>query len=298
MSKKFDLQLFAPATNTTVTGDLEPAISIDYTSRLSGNITELQNLLGITEMVPMPAGTTIKIYKMEQSNTPDQVAEGEVIPLTKIKRVLAKTVELKLKKYRKATTAEAIQKSGRAIAINKTDDKLVSGIQKAIKKDFYTLIGTGTGTATGTNLQTTLSATWAAVKKYYADEDATPIYFISSDDLADYLGTASITLQTAFGLSYIENFLGLGDVVVSPEITKGKIIATAKENLSGAYVPANSGDVAQSFNLTGDTTGLVGMTHVIASSTATLETLAFSGVVFFPEFLDGVIVGTINASGV
>lgn len=175
---------------------------------------------------------------------------------------------------------------------------MVSGIQKAIKKDFYALIGTGTGTATGTNLQTTLSATWAAVKKYYADEDATPIYFISSDDLADYLGTASITLQTAFGLSYIENFLGLGDVVVSPEITKGKVIATAKENLSGAYVPANSGDVAQSFNLTGDTTGLVGMTHVIASSTATLETLAFSGVVFFPEFLDGVIVGTINASGV
>ena len=298
MSKKFDLQLFAPATNTTVTGDLEPAISIDYTSRLSGNITELQNLLGITEMVPMAAGTTIKIYKMEQSNTPDQVAEGEVIPLTKIKRVLAKTVELKLKKYRKATTAESIQKSGRSIAINKTDDKLVSGIQKAIKKDFYALIGTGTGTATGTNLQTTLSATWAAVKKYYADEDATPIYFISSDDLADYLGTASITLQTAFGLSYIENFLGLGDVVVSPEITKGKVIATAKENLSGAYVPANSGDVAQSFNLTGDITGLVGMTHVIVSSTATLETLAFSGVVFFPEFLDGVIVGTINASGV
>lgn len=294
MSKKLDLQLLAAEENLTVAADLEPAISIDYTSRLSSNITELQNLLGITEMIPMSAGTMIKIYKMEQLNTPEQVGEGELIPLTEIKRSLAKTIELTLNKYRKSTTAEAIQRSGRSLAVNQTDEKLISGIQKAIKKSFYALIQTGTGTATGTTLQSALSAAWGAVKKHYVDEDATPIYFISTDDLAEYLGSASISLQTAFGLSYIEDFLGLGTVIVTPELPAGKVIATAKENLNGAYVPASSGDVAQSFGLTSDVTGLVGMTHVVAGNTATVETIAFSGVVFFPEFLDGVIVSTIS----
>ena len=73
--KKFNLQLFAVPENETVTSDLEPAISVDFTTRLNSNITELQNLLGIVDLEPMSAGTLIKVYKMEQVNTPEQVAE-------------------------------------------------------------------------------------------------------------------------------------------------------------------------------------------------------------------------------
>lgn len=297
MKSKFDLQLFAAATNTIVAADLDPAISIDCVSRLNSNIAELRQVLGITEMEPMPAGTSIKIYTLEQVNTPDQVGEGEDIPLTEIKRRLARTIELTLKKYRKNTTAEAIQKVGRDMAINKTDEKLLSGIQKGIKADFYSMLGTGTGSASGTTLQSALSAAWGAIKKFYVDEDATPIYFASSDDVADYLGTAQINMQQAFGMSYVEDFLGLGTLVVSPSLTKGKLIATAKENLHGAYVPANTGDVARTFGLTSDTTGLVGMTHQPISGNATVDTLVFSGVVFYPELLDGVIVSTISPAG-
>ena len=201
-----------------------------------------------------------------------------------------------LKKFRKQTTAEAIQRSGRNLAINKTDEKLVSSIQKSIKKDFYTILLTGTGTASGTGLQATLSAAWGAVAKFYEDEDATPIYFVSSDDVAEYLATAQVTMQTAFGISYIQDFLGLGTVVIAPSLTKGKLVATAKENLRGAYVPAQSSDLAQSFGLTADSTGLIGMTHAVSSDNATIDTLMFSSVVFYPELLDGVIVATINAA--
>lgn len=289
MNKLFDLQLFAAETNTTTTTDLEPAISIDCVSKLSSNIVELQKVLGITELEPMTAGTTIKIYKMEQVNTPEQVAEGETITLTKINRTLARTVELVLKKFRRNTTAEAIQKTGREIAINKTDEKLISGIQKGIKKDFYSMLLEGTGTASGATFQAALAAAWGAVTKFYEDEDATPIHFVSSDDVADYLGTAQVTLQQAFGMSYIEDFLGLGTVVINPNMKKGKVASTAKENLHGAYIPANSGDVAKTFGLTSDKTGLVGMTHQPVSGNATVDTLAMSGVVFYPELLDGVI---------
>lgn len=295
--KDMKLQIFAAPENEVVATDLEPAISVDFTTRLSSNITELQNLLGIADLEPMSAGTLIKVYKMEQVNTPEQVAEGETIPLTKINRKLAKTVELSLNKYRKQTTAEAIQKVGRNIAINQTDEKLVSGIRKDIKKNFYNVLLTGTGSTVGTTLQGALAAGWGKVKKFYEDEDATPVFFVSSDDVAEYLGSAQITMQNAFGWTYIENFLGLGTAIVTPALAKGKTIATAKENLRGAYVPAGSGDLAQSFNLTSDTTGLVGMTHQIAADNASITTLIMSGVIFYAELLDGVVISTITPAG-
>lgn len=288
-----NLQLFAED-NLITSNDIEPAISIDFTSRLTSNITELQQLLGVTDMQPMSAGTSIKIYKTEQVNTPEQVGEGETIKLTKIDRKQVDTIELKLEKYRKSTTAEAIQKTGRQRAINDSDTKLVSGIQKDIKRKFYTALRLATGSATGSTLQSTLAAVWGEIQQQYTDMDATPIYFVSSTDVADYLGEAQVTLQTTFGFSYIENFLGLGTVVITPELDPGEVYGTARENINGAYVPATSGDVAQTFGLTGDATGLVGMTHQIKGDNATVETICFSGVVFYPELTDGIIKGTID----
>lgn len=288
------LQLFAAATNTTVAADLEPAISIDFTSRIQQNITELREVLGISDLIPMAAGTDIKIYEMKKVNTPSQVGEGETIPLTEIKRSLKTTITLDLDKYRKNTTAEAIQKVGRNMAINQTDEKLISEIQKDIKKAFYTALATGTGTATGINLQTALANLWAKLQTRYEDMDITPVYFINPQDVADYLGTAQIEMQTAFGFTYIENFLGLGTAIISPQITAKSVFATAKENLNGAYVPV-SGDVAQSFGLTYDATGTIGMTHQTKTDNATIDTLIISCVKFFPEYADGVFKATISA---
>ena len=298
MNKKefMRLQLFAgAATNTIVAADLEPAISIDFTSRIHQNIDELRQLLGVSELIPMAAGTDIKIYEMTKENTPAQVGEGVTIPLTEIKRKLKTTISITLDKYRKNTTAEAIQKVGRNMAVNQTDEKLISEIQKDVKKAFYTALATGTGTATGTSLQITLANLWAKLQTRYEDMDVSPIFFINPQDVADYLGTAQLTMQTAFGFTYIENFLGLGTAVISPQVEAKSIYATAKENLNGAYVPV-SGDVAQTFSLTYDTTGTIGMTHQMKSDNATIDTLIISCVKFFPEYADGVFKGTIAAA--
>ena len=287
------LQLFAAEEGTTLSTDLAPAISVDFTTRIAQNIVELQQLLGITDLVPMAAGTDVKIYKWTVEDLADQVGEGEEIGLTKVKRALANTITLDLDKYRRNTTAEAIQRVGRSIAINQSDEKLIKKVQKGIKGSLYTVLKAGTGTATGTNLQIILANLWAKLQGYYEDEDVNPVYFVNPQDVADYLGTAQITMQNAFGFTYIENFLGLGTAIVSPQVTAKKPIATAKENLRGAYVPM-SGDVAQTFNLTADTTGLVGMTHSTKTGNATVDTLLMSCVKFFPEFQDGVFVGTIS----
>ena len=294
MNKKINLQHFAAETNLTKSADLEPAISIDFTSRIAGNLTKFREVLGITEMKPMAIGTQINMYKCEKKNSPAQVGEGETIPLTKVERKLAKTITLSLSKHRKSTPAEAIQKVGRNAAVNETDEKLISEIQKGIKADFFTLINSGTAEVTGgTNLQSACSKAWSKLQELFEDEDVNSVYFVNSVDVGDYLGNANVTMQTAFGLSYIENFLGLGTVIVSPRVTAGTVVATAKENLNGVYIPA-TGDVGTSFGMTADETGLIMMTHSIKGDNATIETLVMDGVKFYPERLDGIVVSEIK----
>ncbi|MDO4803882.1 MAG: hypothetical protein Q4A32_03565 [Lachnospiraceae bacterium] len=294
---RMNIQLFTVPENETKTGDLAPAISIDFTNRIKQNIETLQRILGVVELIPMNAGTLIKIYK-ETVTIAEQVAEGEVIGLSKVERKLAKTIEIGLGKYRKQVTAESIQQHNQDRAINLTDEKLIGEVRKQVKRDFFGTIAAGTGVAqAGTDLQSTMAFVWAALQKKFVDMDVTPIYFVSSDDVADYLAKGTITLQTAFGFTYVENFLGLGTAFVHPELEKGEVIGTVLENLNGAYVPSTGGDLAQAFNLTGDESGLVGMTHSIETDNASITTLLFCSVVFFPELLDGVIKGKIGAEG-
>lgn len=287
------LQIFAAPTNTTTSADIAPALSVDFTSRISENITELQNLLGVTEMTSMPAGTDIKIYKWEVGALGAQVGEGETLNLTKVSRTIANTITMDLDKYARDTTAEAIQKTGKEIAIAQSDDKLIGKIQKGIKGTLYTELKKGSGTAEGSTLQMVLANLWAKMQTRYEDMDVTPFFFINPQDVADYLGTAQVTIQNTFGFTYITNFLGLGTAMISPQVEAKKPIATARENICGAYVPT-SGDVGQTFNLISDPTGLIGMTHLIQGDNATVRTLIMTCVKFFPEYQDGVFIGTIT----
>lgn len=292
MKKKYMKQLFTPETNTIVTGDIEPAISIDHNQRLIAGIQSLQTVLGVAEMTPMAAGTLVKQYKYTKVNTPDQVAEGETIGLTEYKRTLANTFELILKKFRKQTTAETIQKVGRSKAVDETDTLLLREVQKGVKSDFFTAIGAGTGTATPVAgdtpiLQRALAALWGALTVKYADMVVTPVYFVNPLDIADYIAKATVTVQNAFGFSYIENFLGLGMVILDPSVTVKTVEATMKENLNGVYVPAG-GDVGAAFGLTADSTGMVGMKHYLADDKACVDTLIMSGVLFYAEDASGI----------
>lgn len=285
---KFNIQLFANEIKTT---DVAPGISVDFASRIASNIKELQRILGITAPKPMSVGTAINLYKITRINNPAQVAEGVVIPLTEIKKEIDRTIQLPLNKWRKQSTAEAIQKSGRAVAINETDQKLEKLIRKEIKTSFFTTLASGTGTATAQNdgIQGAMADTWAKLAETFEDEDVTPVYFASQQDVAKYLGAKDVSMQTVFGWSYIENFLGLGNTFITPNLTAGTVIGTAAENLNMAYVPMSSGEVADAFDMTVDESGLVGIHHSIASDNASIESLIMSGVVFYPERIDGVV---------
>lgn len=282
---------------TTVASDVAPAISIDLASNLSKGIRSLQELLGITDMLAMAEGTTVDIYKSSiKGSLRKQSESGGTVPLTETQRTKVATATLSLDFYRKIVTAQAIQKVGRENALYDTDRALIAEIRKAIKGDFFDMLETGTGSATGkATLQAQLAQGWAEIHEYFEDIDSAPVHFVNPVDVADYLGTASITTQNAFGFDYVEDFLGLGTVIFSAGVDAGTVISTAKENLRGVYVPAN-GAVGQEFGMTSDESGLVGITHAVNTSMAGIESLLMVGVKFYPEDANGVFIGEFDAS--
>lgn len=287
----------AVITNTTVENDVNPAITIDHVSRLTASLEALQRLMGIMDLKALAEGSTINQYTTAVGTIPAQVAEGDEIGLTKVSRTLANSFTITLKKYRKLVTAEAIQKSGFDRAINETDEALIREIRKGFKTDFYTALATNpTAGTNGATLQATCANLWASLQTKFEDTDATPIFFVNPEDVAEYLGSATITVQEAFGFNYMVNFLGMGDAIITPNVTKGNVYATAKENLNGAYVPAN-GDLGAAFGLTADESGIVGMTHAPVNDRASYETLIFMGLVFYAEDVSGVFKASIGATG-
>lgn len=281
--------------NTNVSTDLNPAKSIDHINRLVAGIKTLQKVLGITRMNSMAAGTQIKRYKKEVTMAADQVAEGELIGLSKVTRTPLNPIVLTLKKFLRLTTAEAIQKVGSDMAIEEMDDEILKEVQKGVRNDFFTaLTAAGSTSATaGATLQAALANVCASLAVYFEDKEVKPVFFVNPIDVYTQLGNATISTQDAFGWQYIENFLGIGNAVLTPRITQGHVYATVEENLNGAYIP-QSGDVANAFDLTYDESGMVGMTHSRADDRASINTLLLTGVVFYTEDQSGVIHGQIS----
>lgn len=292
--KKFDLQLFAVDAKTVKEADLAKVRDIDFTERFSKGIDTLMAMLGVTRKQEKRAGEVLKVYKATGTLESGVVAEGEVIPLSKYQTTYEAVGEAVLNKWRKVTTAEAISSKGYGQAVNDTNDKMLKDIQKGVRTSFVNFLATGTGEAAGVGLQATLAQAWGKLQVLFEDTSVQSVYFMNPLDVADYLGGAQISTQTAFGMSYIENFLGLGTVILASDVPKGKLYATAAENIVLYYIPVTSADMAQAFDLTSDATGLIGIHTGPTYDNLSAETVAASGVGLFAEKLDGIVVGTIN----
>lgn len=294
--KKLDLQLFAVDAKTIKKADLAKVRDVDFTERFSKGIDTLMAMLGVTRKQEKRAGEVLKVYKATGTLESGAVAEGEVIPLSKYQTTYTAIGEAVLNKWRKVTTAEAISSKGYGQAVNDTNDKMLKDIQKGVRTSFVNFLATGTGTVSGVGLQATLAQAWGKLQVLFEDTSVQSVYFMNPLDVADYLGGAQISTQTAFGMSYIENFLGLGTVILASDVPKGKLYATAAENIVLYYIPVTSADMAQAFDLTSDATGLIGIHTGPTYDNLSAETVAASGVGLFAEKLDGIVVGTINAA--
>ena len=172
---------------------------------------------------------------------------------------------------------------------------MLKDVQKGIKKDFFDFLATGTGTAAGDTFQAAAANAWGQLQVLFEDTDIAAVYFMNPLDVADYLGTASISLQTAFGMTYIENFLGLGRVILNSAVPQGKIYATAADNVIIYYVPVNGADLNEAFEFTSDQTGFIGIHETPDYTNMTASDTVVSGIVLFAERIDGVVIASIGA---
>ena len=289
----------AAEVNLITTTQMKKVREVDFVNQFTHNsLNKLIEALGVARKIPMMEGSTLYVYSVTGTLEDGNVAEGEIIPLSQYETKKTPVGEITLHKWRKGVSAEAIKKSGYDSAVRDTDTALLRDVQKGIRNDFFGFINediTGSTTAEGAGLQAALADAWGKLQVKFEDDTAEAVYFVNPEDIAGYLATAQISTQTAFGMKYVEDFLGLGTVIMNSKIEKGTFVATAKENLIMYYLTMN-GDIAMAFDLTADETGYIGIKSGYQNEErAQIESLVMDGIQFLVEYAEGVVKGTIGA---
>lgn len=272
------------------------AQNVNIVSKFESSLEELLAVLGKSDVNVMAPGTAMNIYKSSGALQSTQVAEGAEITASTHKMELKKTVELTYSKYRKVTGIETIGKLGYDIAVLGSNEAMLKDVQKAVRASIYTGIKTGTGTvesAAGSTFQQQVAAAWGALSAKFEDEAATPVFFANPTDVAGYLGTANVTTQTAFGMSYLKNFMGLGNLLIDSNVAAGTVIATACENID--VVSADISAIPE-MDMTTDRGGVIAVHNGARYANAGIETVMYCGLSVFPVFLDRVIKSTVAAA--
>ena len=279
------------------------AREIDFVTRFAQNWTALQNILGIMRPIRKTTGTKLVTYTTSCALESGAVPAGAVIPYSKTTITQTGFEDLTIDKYAKAVTIEDVQKYGAAVAVEKSDDAFLTELQNKVLGDFYTYLNGATGvqTDTATTWQMALAKAQGLVLNKFAtlSKEVTGIVgFANILDAYDYLGNANITVQTAFGLNYIENFMGYNRIFLcdSNKIPSGKFVAIPVENLVAYYINPSTSDFAMAgleFTVDGETP-LVGFHTEGNYSTLVSENTAIMGVYLFAEYLDGIAVVTIG----
>ena len=122
------------------------------------------------------------------------------------------------------------------------------------------------------------------------------VVFVNTLDAYKYLGATELTLQTAFGMQYVKDFMGASTMILSSEIPSGKVIAVPSENIDLYYTdPADSEYARAGLVYTTDgITNLIGF-HVEGNyKTAVGEVFALLGMKLWAEYLDGIAVITVD----
>ena len=299
-----NIQLFAEPvttgaeTNVITTQQMSKAREVDFVERFThASLDKLIEMLGVTRKIAMIDGTTMYYYKTTGTLEDGAVPEGEIIPLSRYQRDKYPIGEITLHKWRKASTAEAILKSGYDEAVNATDAKLMSDAQNGIRTSFIDSLKAIDATVVGgATLQAVLAKTWGQIQVLFENDSADIVHFMNPLTIADYLSTATITVQTAFGFNYIQNFLGMGTVILHSQIPVGQVYSTAKENIIMYYVPVTS-EVMSAFDMTADATGYIGIASGVKThERAQIESLVMCGIQFLVEYADGVVLGQVDST--
>lgn len=281
------------------------AREVDFVTRFAQNWEALREILGIMRPIEKAPGTKLTSYAASMKSAALQggssVGEGEEIPYTEFQVEPVAYADVTLEKYAKAVSIEAVTKYGAAVAVQKTDEAFLNELQNVVMGRFYTFLATGTLTDTATTFQMAVAKSIGLVKDKFKKmhKNVTGVVtWVNTLDAYEYLGAANLTVQTAFGIDYVENFMGAQILILSSEIARSKVISTPVENIDLYYVNPNNADFAQLglVYTTDGETNLIGFHANGDYSHAVGESFALMGMALWAEYLDGISVVEVDDS--
>lgn len=280
------------------------AREIDFVTRFGLTWEALREIIGIMRPIRKEAGAILKSKKASVVLENGAVGEGETVPYSVASVVEVPYAEMGLKKYAKAVSAEAIKNHGYDVAVAMTDKAFLNELQSNVMTEFYSYLRTGELTNVQTSYQMALAMARGLVTEKFSAMNLSVteiVGFVNILDVYEYLGAANITVQNKFGFQYIKDFMGYNTIflVDSNKLPRGKVISTPVENIVMYYVDPSMSDFARAglnYTVQGDTP-LLGFHTQGNYNTVVSECFALMGVVLFSEYVDGIAVVEIEASG-
>ncbi len=292
--EKLGLQVFAAPAGLTGQDQIQVrAREIDFVTSFGKNLQALLDILGITRMIRKENGSVLKTKKVKGTLQSGDVPEGDEIPLSQYTVEEQNFDTIKIEKYRKSVSLEAIAERGYDAAVQSTDEEFKSDLTNVVSDRFYAQLKAGSLVDHESTWQMAFAMAIGKVVNKFQEMKRTATgvaVWVNTLDVYKYLGAADITVQTAFGFKYMKNFMGADVVFMTSQIPEGVVIATPLNNMVVYYVdPGDSEFVKAGLQYTTDsTTGFIGF-HVQGTyERAISDMFAIMGLRLFCEYLDAI----------
>lgn len=278
------------------------AREIDFVTRFGQNWEALREILGIMRPIKKEAGTKLKSYIASVTLEDGDVDPGNVIPYSKATVEQIGYADLTLQKYAKAVPVEDVDKYGADIAVEKTDEAFLNELQTTVMDDFYGELTGNASAMTGNDATFQMAVAMSIGKvrdkfKKMHKNISSIVTFVNTLDAYKYLGAADISIQSLFGIDYVQNFMGAQTMILSSEIDPNKVISVPSDNLILYYVdPSNEFQRLGLVYTTDGETNLIGFHAQGNYGTAVGESFALMGMKLWYEYADGVAIETITGA--
>jgi hypothetical protein len=304
--------------NTILTTDTVEAILQEYQARYNADYDRLEEVVGLFGVETVNAGTAIYKYSVSGSldnSAPDPTApeagssgtgyqEGDFIKRSHYTVTKTPIGEVEWVPYAIQVTAQAIQKGGiensMLRAVNKAH-KQIRGDVVSKMFNFFSTFATPTKSSPAAgdpdwSLQEMLAYTEGTIldtleSNNEADTDI--VHFVNRADAYQHLAGAQLTTQELFGMTYLENFLGINKVFVSNKVASGTEIATPVANLKAYGIDFSTLNDAD-FDYQTDGSNLIGFGYDKSMPHASIEVYPVRTLTIAPEVEEFVVRGSMS----
>ena len=301
-NRKLGLQVFTAPENMTGVAQIQVrAREIDFVTSFGQNMQALLDVMGITRMIRKENGSVLRVREASGVLQSGDVAEGDIVPLSQYEVTEKDFDTIKIQKYKKGVSIEAIAEKGYEAAVAMTDEEFTADLQNVVMTNFYDMLKMGSLTSHETSWQMAFAMAIGRVKNKFETmgRTATGIaVWVNTLDVYKYLGAAQITMQTAFGVNYVRNFMGADIMFISSQIPENTVIATPLNNIVAYYVDPSDSEFARAglVYTTDPATGFIGF-HVQGNYDRVISELnAIMGVRLFAEYLDAIAYISVGSS--